>query len=525
MSGPWDDYASGPWNDYKASKPAANAAKAPRKMGTARAAAIGTANGIAGNFLDRAAAAIGSVLPDMGAAHASVWNGHSLGDAYDLNLQQVRGYKGDLYDKHPIATGVGEVGGALASTAALGGAGLVGDMAYGAAYGVGGSKDLRNGKDVVKNAALNAGLAFAGNKIGKGVAKAGGAVLKGAKRTAAAQALKDSGIMPTIGQSLGRGWKAAEDRLSGMPIVGGPIRSMRAGQYGQMLKSAADEVLAPLGIKAKPAATGHELYSATMDVANQAYDDALAKISGPVDQQFADGLAQAAQHKMTAPQREVFDDVVHNLIAPRISGGKLDGVGVQDIKEVLDSQIRRLASSPGHSGTADALKQVRQTVFDWAERYTPDPQAYKAARQAWGRAKILEKAVKKSNTDGIPTANQLVSAARQSEKYYGKDAFARQKVPLQKLAQTASQVLPSTIPDPGTAGQLAFAKLLTSPVKSAGAAGGAMLAGIPYSAAGNKVAQSILFDRPDLLIRAGQKTTQLATPLGMLGGAVLSTRR
>lgn len=504
-----------------------SAPKAPpqaRKMGTARATAIGTANGISGNFLDRMAAGIGAVLPDMGPSHASVWNGHSLGDAYDLNLQQVRGYKGDLYDKHPVATGAGEVAGAIGTTAALGGAGLIGDMAYGATYGAGGSKDLRNVKDVAKNVALNSGMALGGNLAGRAVAKTGGAILRGAKRSAPAQLLKDSGIMPTIGQSLGKGAKAFEDRLSGMPIVGGPIRSMRAAQYGQMLKAGADEVLAPLGIKAQPAATGHELYSTTMDVAEQAYREALGSINGPVDDAFKEGLAKASMHRMTAPQREVYNDILDNVVGPRLRAGQLDGAGVQDIKEVLDKQIRSLANTPGHSGTADALKQVRATVFDWAERNTTNPDAYKAARQAWGRAKILADAVKRSNTDGVPTANQLVAATRKAEKYYGKDAFARQNVPLQKLAQTASQVLPSTIPDPGTAGQFAFGKMLTSPVKSAGGIGGAMVAGIPYSAAGNKAVQSILFDRPDLMIRAGNAANKLSTPLGLFGGGLAATR-
>lgn len=500
----------------------------PVKKGSAvKQGVISLANGITANFLDRISAGLGTVLPDMGPNHASIWEGYSPGDAYSLNLQQTRGKMAAGRRDHPVVSTVGEVAGAVAPMLATGGgSSITSGMGYGAAYGAGSSEDLTNIPDVAKNVAKGGAMALAGNMAGRAVVRGGSRLLRGATRDPAAQRLAARGIRPTIGQSLGGRAKNIEDRLAGLPVVGGAIRQVRRNQFDDVLRAAADETLAPIGRTAPPAASGRELYAATKDIADDAYRTALSAIDAPVDQPLVQGIQQAAQRNLTAPQREAFDSIMTDEVLPRLQAGQLRGDDVQALKEVLDAEIKSYRAAPGYRGVVAPLRDVRDSLLDFVDRNAPDGGAgYQSARAAYGRAKTLQKAVESSTTDGIPTPRQIGIAARQSARRFGPgDAYARGNAPLQQLADDAAQVLPSAIPDPGTAGQLGFLNMLAHPIRSTpGVLGGAALS-VPYSRAGDTALQALLFERPELLIRLGQQAPQLAAPFGMFGSGLAVTQ-
>lgn len=494
-------------------------------------------NGATANFSDRIAG-VGNVLANAVTAPFSDKVDFNPAKAYNEGRQGQRdtiaaarrsgGTTGVLAEAAgasvPLLLGgqvaaAGKAAPMLAKATQLG-KGLLQSGAGGALFGVGGSEDLTNVRDVANNALSEGGKAIAGDLAGRGILKAGGALLRGVSRTPIAQRMADRGITPTLGDSLGGRFKNFESRMSKMPIVGGGIRSFQADQYGQMLRSAADEVLAPIGKSAPSVPAGRELYGATKDLADDAYRQALQAINGPVDDGLRQGLASAAGSKMSTPQREAFNDILDNEILPRMETGQLDGDSVQAIKEVLDSQIKGLKSQPGHLGTANALRKVREELLSFVERASPDGgAAYRNARATYGRAKTLQKAVEASKTDGIPTALQFANAVKQSSRFSGGDVYARGVAPLQGLADDAAQMLPTAIPDPGTAGQLGLLNLLAHPLRYGVPAVAGAGAGALYTKPGNAALQSLLFNRPDLLRRLGQGTGQIAAPAGTLGAA------
>lgn len=389
----------------------------------------------------------------------------------------------------------------------------------GALTGVSESNDLTNLGDVGGNALRETGNAVAGDMLGRGLVRGGGAILRGVTPTALSQSMKARGITPTIGDAFGGRAKNFESRLSKMPIVGGAIRDFQGKQYGQMLRAASDEVLAPIGKTAPPGPPGRAMYAGTKDLADEAYRSAVSGISGTVDEPLL--AAVKAPPSLTEPQRAAYDDLINAEVAPRIKeGGTLAGEDVQALKEILDDEIKAYARTPGYKGLISPLRKLREELMGFVERNSPDGgAAYRAARSAYGRAKVLQRAVEASKTDGIPTALQLANAVKQNARKYNGDAYARGIAPLQGLSDEAAQMLPTSIPDPGTAGQLGLLNLLAHPIRNGVPAIGGAVASLPYTAPGNAALQGLLINRPDLIRRLGQQAPQLSAPFGMLGAS------
>lgn len=388
----------------------------------------------------------------------------------------------------------------------------------GALTGVSESNDLTNLNEVGGNALRETGNAVAGDMLGRGLVRGGGAILRGITPTALSQSMKARGITPTIGDTIGGRAKNFEGRLTKMPIVGGAIRDFQGKQYGQMLRAASDEVLAPIGKVAPAVPPGRAMYAGTKDLADEAYRSAVSGISGPVDAPLL--AAINAPPSLTAPQRVAYDDIINAEVMPRIQSGHLAGEDVQSLKEVLDGAIDDYKKAAGYRGLVAPLKKLREELLGFVERNSPDGGvAYRNARAAYGRAKVLQKAVEASKTDGIPTAHQLANAVRQNARKYNGDAYARGIAPLQGLSDEATQMLPTTIPDPGTAGQLGLLNLLAHPIRNGVPALAGAAASVPYTAPGNAALQALLVRRPDLVRRLGQQAPQLAAPFGMLGAS------
>ena len=175
------------------------------------------------------------------------------------------------------------------------------------------------------------------------------------------------------------------------------------------------------------------------------------------------------------------------------------------------------------SGVQDALKgqMMRGGGADVVERLGKADQAYRMA-------KVLEDAQGKaingtgSGATNIFTPAQLNLAARANAKKFGGQR------PFSQLAEAGQEVLPSKIPDSGTAGRmtqlllpaaLGGAGYATGGTDGAGTALGllALLRG-SASKAGQKAINKALFDRPDSLKALG---TAINKRKGLFGSATI----
>lgn len=418
------------------------------------------------------------------------------------------------YDRavHPVASGVGQFAGGVGSSLMMPGAtsaklfpSLASSVGYGALEGASSDRE-----DRLRGALRGAAWGAAGDLAGRAITKVGGKLLRGAARDADAALLRKKGVKTTIGQEIGGRAKAVEDRLSGLPIVGGPIREARRAGNASLMRVVGNEALDDIGGAVAPAAlSGREIADDVMAQAGDAYDAALRGIRAEVDDQFVSALSSARQNPALA---EIIDDD----ILPRVQGGVMDGAGIQEIKEILDGEIRAYARVPGQRRVANQLRSLRDEVLSLADR-AGGGAAYKAARSAYGKAKTVARASAKSTADGIATPRQLGQAVREGARRFGPaDAYARGLAPMQELTDAAARVMPSTIPDPGTAGQLTAMGLLTNPFKNAPAALGAGGVGALYTGPGQAALRTLILERPDIARQLGLLTDQFSAPAGLL---------
>lgn len=455
----------------------------------------------------------GAYAPIGATIDAAKGKGFNLRRAYDRQISRQDAL--DEYDRehHPVANALGELAGGVGTALMIPGAtsakllpSLASSVGYGALEGA-----SENREDRLDGALEGAAWGAAGDLAGRGLVKAGSKLLRGATRDADAALLRSKGVKTTIGQELGGRAKAIEDRLSGLPVVGGAIRDARRAGTASLMRVAGDEALQDIGgTVAKGSVGGRAIADDVMGQAEDAYSAALRGIQAPIDNRFSAAVTTARQNPALA---EIIDDE----ILPRVQGGTLDGVSMQEIKEILDGEIRAYARVPGQRRVATQLRSLRDEVLGLADR-SGGGAAYKAARSSYGKAKTIARASAKSTADGIATPRQLGQAIREGARKFGPaDAYARGMAPMQELSDAAARVMPSAIPDPGTAGQLTAMGLLTNPFKNAPAAVAAGGVGALYTDPGQAALRKLIIERPDIARKLGLLGDQFTAPAGLLG--------
>lgn len=462
-------------------------------------------------FIDEAAAAL-YALPGA-AIDAAKGRGFDPGAAYDRMLNTQVEQK--AYDRQnaPVASAVGEIAGGVGTSLALPGGtattlgkGLANSGLYGLLYGASENKD-----DRLMGGAKGAAGAVTGDLIGRGVLKGAGKILKGANRLPEAEILRKAGVRTTIGQELGGKAKQAEDVLSGYAMAGSGAREMRRRSITDLNRAMADEALTDIGAKTSPASMpGREMIDDMASKAEDAYSAALDAINAKVDKRFTSRLRMSRGDP-------VVKSLIDDEIIPRISGGNVDGRGIQEIKEILDSEISLYKRTPGQRQVAQKLRGLRDEVMGLVDRSGGGP-AYKAARSSYGKAQTVLNASAKSATDGIATPRQFSMAIREGARKYGaKGAYGRGMAPMQGLADAGASVLPSVVPDSGTAGRAAAMNSLVNPIKWPGAVA-AQAPNLFYTPAGQAALRKLIIDRPDRARQLGLLGEQLAAPSGLLTG-------
>jgi hypothetical protein len=164
----------------------------------------------------------------------------------------------------------------------------------------------------------------------------------------------------------------------------------------------------------------------------------------------------------------------------------LDGPTLQGI----DSEFGRLSAGFRSDQSFDkrelgaAIGKVKTALSDLVMRSNPDKaDELKAINSGWANyVRVRNAASRVGARDGVFSAPQLSSAVRASDKSVGKGAYARGQALMQDLSDPASAVLPSSIPDSGTAGRLLLLEMARHPVAALPGLFGAALYGRPAQA-------------------------------------------
>lgn len=330
--------------------------------------------------------------------------------------------------------------------------------------------------------------------------------------------LREAGVKPTIGQTLGGAANWTEQKATSLPLVGDSIQSLRRKSIDQFNQSAINRAVAPIGGKVDD--IGHQGIAKAGDMLSAAYDDALKGLKGvTLDNQAKAELLnlKAMAGNLPDPARNVFNRTIKNVVETRLSQ---KGGMAADTFKIVESELSKKAASYSGSASAgerelgDAFSEALRVLRDSAARQNPKyAEALQKANAGWANLVRVEGAGKAAAlNEGVFTPGQLMGAVRQADKSVRDRATARGTALMQDLAGAGQRVLGNTYPDSGTVGRAALigtgaAGMLNLPMTMAGLGGGAALYTRPIQNALVRMAAS----RPQSAIQAAQ-TVRNATP-------------
>lgn len=452
--------------------------------------------------------------------------------------------EGAYYKQHKNELGtagaVGDVSADLAaSLAPVGAANRAAGVLTKTMSGLAG-KSLRVAGDVGANAGYAALTADPGEResaaLAGGAGAAGGRVLTRALGGLArpfvskeAQALIDAGVRPTPGQLFGDGpigsaIRGIEDSATSIPLVGSVIKYARGRSIGEYGNAEINAALKPLGVTVK--GSGAEAVEQASKAVSDAYDRvllqtfiqpknvraALAKATASID-----GIPLITDEQKGAILKYVAQKVTPAISEATQRGGPITG----DVAKGIDSEIGFLArknsasANPADHPLGEALYQLQASLRDTVEGVTPEAvKVLGAARSAYRNLLPVVSAADKS-ASGQFTPRQLNRASGQ----YNQRPSA--------LNLAGQNVLPSTVPDSGTAGRALLGAAAAGGISLGGPAAGAGIAAALYSGPGMSLfVNGLRGVVPDKIISqiaslppAGQRTAlqQLAAQLPEVG--------
>jgi hypothetical protein len=379
------------------------------------------------------------------------------------------------------------------------------------------------GEQKTKQVVLGGVTGPIGEKVVAGAGRVLNPLVSKAEKT-----MRDLGITPTTGQTLGGQFKTLEEFAENIPLVGQSIQNAKQRVLFDFNKSVINKALAKASDPTKqdklslPAdVIGRDAIEYASKTVSDKYNDVLSKITFDLDFATTSNiLGELAKAKsLSADQREKVAVALNDIVLSKFSGQKLDGKTYKGI----ESDLRQKASDYVNSATAsekeigyalsDVLKVLKKELYFQNPKQTPTLRRVDAA---FSDLSVINVAAANTGAkSGVFTPQQFATAVRQQDPTRRKSSFAKGKAKGQDISDAALEV----IGDPTGAsqtGRLALGigggyGLLSEPT-----VGTATAIGVPaaYSQGGQKLIDALLRNRPELLQRVGGMLSQQSAPLG-----------
>ena len=424
---------------------------------------------------------------------------------------------GNVVSPANIAVGVRAAQGARALGAGIG----TQAAAAGAAQGA--MQPVNEPTGFAEEKATQIGLGAVAGKVGQAVVSATGKVLN-PLASKAEQTMRDLGITPTPGQTLGGMYKKAEDFAQNLPLIGSQIRNAREKVLFDFNKGVINKALDKVGDKLPENVVGRDAVAYAAEQVSNKYDEVLAKMKFDLDFKTTSGILNAL-NKANLPsvaQREEATNVLNNVALNKFSGKTLTGAEYKNIESDLAKEVIKYKNSQSASdrNIGDALdgvlKNFKTELYQQNQRYTPQ---LRRVDSAYGDLKVMERAAANTGAEnGVFTPKQYSLAVKQSDITRQKSAFARGTARGQELSEAALKTIGqdanSTLEGRLAIGSLGGIAALSQPMVSIPAIAGASTL---YSPMGIRAADIALRQRPELVRQAGQTISEYS---GLLGGGI-----
>jgi len=344
----------------------------------------------------------------------------------------------------------------------------------------------------------------------------------------AEKTMRDLGITPTTGQTLGGQFKTLEEFAENIPLIGQSIQNAKQRVLFDFNKSTINKALAKASDPTKqdklslPAdVIGRDAIEYASKTVSDKYDDVLSKMSFDLDFATTSNiLGSLSKAKgLDASQRQTVSETLNEIVFGKFSGQKLDGQTYKGI----ESDLRNSASNYLNSGSAsernigkalsDVLGVIKKELYFQNPKQTPTLRRVDAA---FSDLSVINVAAANTGAkSGVFTPKQFATAVRQEDPTRRKSSFAKGKAKGQDISDAALEVIGDTTGASQT-GRIALGigggyGLFSEPV-----IGTATAFGVPaaYSQGGQAAIDLLLRQRPELLQRVGGMLSQQSAPLG-----------
>jgi hypothetical protein len=337
----------------------------------------------------------------------------------------------------------------------------------------------------------------------------------------AEKTMRDLGVIPTTGQTLGGTAKSMEEFAQNLPLIGGFISDARQRVLFNFNKANINKALGKVNEKLPDDVIGRDAIAFASDQISKQYDDVLSKMSFDLDFTTTSNILSSLGKRtnLSPNQRQDVAQTLNDIVLGKFSGQKIDGPTFKGI----ESDLRKKASNYANSSLAsereigDALSDVLGVLK--RELYFQNPKQTPKLRRvdsAYGDLSVLNIAAANSGaSNGVFTPKQLSTAVRQADQTRRKTAFAKGRARGQEESDAAVSVLGDT------AGSTLEGRLTGYAVGGYGALSNPAVAApltlgasVMYSPGGQALMDAILRSRPEMVRQAGGLLTQGAPTMG-----------
>jgi hypothetical protein len=362
-----------------------------------------------------------------------------------------------------------------------------------------------------------------GGKLGEVATKALGTALNPLV-TKAEQTMRELGVTPTVGQTLGGAYRKAEDFAQNLPLIGEAVRNAREKVLFDFNKGVINKALGKIDDQLPANVVGRDAVQYAAEQVSNKYDDVLGKINFNLDFKTTSGILGALNKASlpSAAEKETAINVLNKVALNRFDKATLTGAEYKAIESDLRQEVSKYLSSPTASdrnigealrGTLDVFKKE---LYNQNPKMTPQ---LRRVDSAYGDLAVMERAAANGGAvNGVFTPKNYQTAVRQADVTRQKRAFARGTARGQDVAESAMETLgkdsASTLE-----GRLALSNLGGSAVALAASP----VAALMYTDAGKKAMDALLRSRPDLARQLGAQLQQAAPVAGGLFGAPVAT--
>jgi hypothetical protein len=438
-------------------------------------------------------------------------------------------------EANPMTFGAGQIGGGMLTGGALmKGAGMIPSFARANPYiqgaaigGVSGAltptETGTSGIEALQEVPQKAGVGIlggvGGTALGRGIAN-----VVAPKLSEAAQKLIGEGVNLTPGQMMGGALRKIEDKLTSVPLLGDIIDYSRTKGIEEFNKAAYKRALEPIG-GVVPKETGRAGVEAVKTQISDAYNTLLPKMTFVPDKPLYDSLSRLDKVVVGLPKPEtkmVADNVKAIIQKHMPENGLISG----NSYKAIESDLGELASNyAGAKGTdamvGNAYKQALGQVRQALSRSNPDyAEELGNINKAFANFARIRRAGSMANTQEMITPSQLANAVKAADESAGKGATATGKALMQDLTDAGVQVLPSKVPDSGTAGRNALVSALMGaggassysayPTVTALGAGLAGATALPYAPGVRNLVTTAIGKRPESAKKLADAIRELA---------------